>query len=122
MASALIGALAMIDDPDPTLIGAQIREQSPDPRGRIAGVFVIAIDPAAFGDAASYRAMAAEHMAAAKRVPAADGVAEVLTPGEIEHRTRLERGRDGIPLPEATWRDLEQLAGRFKLTMPEPRN
>jgi LDH2 family malate/lactate/ureidoglycolate dehydrogenase len=122
MASALIGALAMIDDPDPTLIGAQIREQSPDPRGRVAGVFVIVIDPAAFGDASSYRAMAAEHMAAAKRVPAAEGVAEVLTPGEIEHRTRLERRRDGIPLPEATWRDLEQLAARFKLVMPEPGN
>jgi len=122
MASALIGALAMIDDPDPTLIGAQIREQSPDPRGRLAGVFVIAIDPAAFGDAANYRAMAAEHMAAARRVPPAQDVAEVLTPGEIEHRTRLERGRTGISLPEATWRDLEQLAARFKLAMPEPRN
>jgi LDH2 family malate/lactate/ureidoglycolate dehydrogenase len=61
-------------------------------------------------------------MAAAKRVPAADGVAEVLTPGEIEHRTRLERRREGIPLPEATSRDLEQIAGRFKLAMPEPRN
>jgi uncharacterized oxidoreductase len=122
MASALVGALAMIGDPTPTLIGAQIREQSPDPRGRIAGVFVIVIDPAAFGDAAIFRAMVAEHMAAAKRVPPADGVAEVLTPGEIEHRTRLERAHDGIPLPEPTRSDLGQIAARFGLAMPEPRN
>jgi uncharacterized oxidoreductase len=118
MASALIGALGMIDDPSPTLIGAQIREHSPDPRGRLAGVFVIVIDPTAFGDAAHYRAMVAEHLSAAKRVPPAEGVAEVLTPGELEHRTRIERERDGIPLPEATWRELEEVAVRFGLAMP----
>ncbi len=116
MASALIGALAIIDDPSPTMVGAPIRD--PDPRGRLAGVFVIVIDPAAFGDAAHYRAMVAEHLSAAKRVPPADGVAEVLTPGEIEHRTRLERSRDGIPLPEATCRELEEIAVRFGLRMP----
>ena len=103
MASALIGALAMIDDPDPTLIGAQVRERSPDPRGRIAGVFVIAIDPAAFGDAASYRAMAAEHMAAAKRVPAAEewpkcsrparsNTVHVWNAGAMASRCRKRRG------------------------------
>ena len=49
MASALLGALATIDDPEPTLIGARVREAVDDPRGRVAGVFLVVIDPAAFG-------------------------------------------------------------------------
>ena len=55
MASALLGALATIDDPEPTLIGARIREAVDDPRGRVAGVFLVVIDPAAFGGAATYQ-------------------------------------------------------------------
>ncbi|HYM13493.1 MAG TPA: Ldh family oxidoreductase [Bryobacterales bacterium] len=119
LASALLGSLGTIDDPDPTLIGASVRETSADPRGRAAGVFLAAVDPAFFGDAAHYRAMVEETLAAAKRVPAAEGVAEVLVPGEPEIRSREQRSRDGIPIPEATWQDLAGVAQRFGLEMPE---
>jgi uncharacterized oxidoreductase len=121
LASALLGSLAMIDDAEPTLIGAAIHEPSPDPRGRTAGVFLVVVDPASFGDAAHYRAMVDETLAAAKRVPAADGVAEVLVPREPEIRSREQRSRDGISIPEATWRDLAGVAWRFGLAMPESR-
>ena len=36
---------------------------------------------------------------------------EVLVPGELEARTRESRLREGIPVEEATWRQLERIAG-----------
>lgn len=118
MASMLIGALAMIDDDNPSLVGAAIRQEVNDERGRAAGVFVMAIDPAFFGDAVRYRAMVSESLAAAKRMPPAAGADEVLVPGEPEVRMRAQRTRDGVPLPEATWNDLVAVAERFGLPLP----
>lgn len=118
MASALIGGLGMIDDPQPSLIGAAIHHNVPDSRGRIAGVFIAVIDPAAFGDAEHFEAMAAETIAAAKRVPPAKGFAEILTPGEPERHMREQRSREGISVPDATWKDLAKVAERFSLSLP----
>ncbi|HLZ07161.1 MAG TPA: Ldh family oxidoreductase, partial [Chloroflexota bacterium] len=55
MASALLSGLAMIDDPNPTLIGAPMIESEGGPKGIMAGVFLTVIDPAAFGDADQYQ-------------------------------------------------------------------
>lgn len=121
MASALIGGLAMIDDPDYTLIGASILQEANDPRGRIAGVFLMVIDPAFFGNREHYQAMVSETLAAAKRVPPAIGVKEVLVPGEPEVNTRRQREQEGITLPDATWQELAGLATRFGVAMPESR-
>ena len=90
LASALLGALGMIGDAEPTLVGAAPPEAG-DARGRIAGVFLEVVDPAAFGDAARYAELVDEALDAAKRQPPADGVAEVLVPGEPE-RVDPERG------------------------------
>ena len=40
----------------------------------------------------------------------APGFAEVLLPGEPEARTLVQRSQEGIPLPEATWQGLANLA------------
>jgi uncharacterized oxidoreductase len=117
LASALLGGLGMIGDPDPTLVGAAPPEGA-DTRGRVAGVFLQAIDPAAFGDAAAYRELVDEALAAAKREPPAEGVAEVLVPGEPEERARARRGREGISLPGSTWADLGRVATRFGVPLP----
>ncbi len=119
MASALIGALGMIDDPEPTAVGA-----TPDPAvteraGRLGGLFVQAIDPACFGDAARYRALVEEHLAVAKRMPPAAGLSEVLVAGEPEAQARERRGRDGIPLAAATWAELGAVAERFGVALPQ---
>lgn len=116
LASALIGSLAMIGDA-PTPIWAS----GSDTRGRVTGVFLQVIDPAAFGDADHYRATVDETLAAAKRVPPAAGCAEVLYPGEPELRSREERGRSGIALPAATWADLAKAATRFAVQPPGSR-
>ena len=120
-ASVLLGALAMIDDPDPTLIGASVVQETPDKRGILAGVFLVVIDPAFFGDAGHYRAMASEMLAAAKRIPPAPGTPEVLVPGEPEVLMREQRSRQGIGLPEATWQDLAKVGERFRIPLPECR-
>jgi len=118
LASALVGGLAMIDDAEPTLAGASVTQATDDSRGRIAGVFLIVVDPAWFGDADHYQTMVGETLAAAKRMPPGAGVAEVLVPGEPEVRTRERRGREGIALPDATWQDLVDVAGRFGVPVP----
>lgn len=118
MASALISGLCMIDDPDHSLIGASSILDVGDTRGQIAGVFVLVIDPGAFGDAEHYAALVSENLNAAKRVPPAPGVREILLPGEPEIRSRAERSRSGIAIPEATWADLEAVAKRFGVAMP----
>lgn len=41
--------------------------------------------------------------------PPAHGHDEVLVPGEPEERTRAERERDGIPIADVTWRELNAL-------------
>jgi uncharacterized oxidoreductase len=120
LASALLGALGMIGDAQPTLVGAAPPE-SADARGRVAGVFLQAIDPAAFGDAVAYRELVDEALAAAKREAPAEGVAEVLVPGEPEARARTRRSREGIPLPAATWAELGTMATRFGQPLPPTR-
>ncbi len=113
MASALIGGLAMIGDDDPSFMGADAGGH-----GRIGGVFLVVIDPAAFGPLEDYAAQTGETLTAAKQEPPASGHAEVLLPGEPEVRTRQQRERDGIPLPEATWRDLGVASARYGVPLP----
>jgi uncharacterized oxidoreductase len=120
LTSALLGALGMIGDPTPTLVGAA-PPGAGDDRGRVAGVFLQVVDPAAFGDPARYAELVDEALSAAKRQTPADGVAEVLVPGEPEERARARRSREGIPLPAATWADFGTVATRFGVPLPPSR-
>jgi hydroxycarboxylate dehydrogenase B len=120
LASALIGGLSMIDDPDPARIGPR-PQASADARGRVGGVFLLAIDPGTFGNGEHYRAMVEETLAAAKRMPPASGRADVLVPGEPEVLSRHRRTAEGIGVPEATWTELAEIAARFHIPLPENR-
>jgi uncharacterized oxidoreductase len=118
MASMLLGALSMIDDPNPLFwVSSEMEVQ--DHRGRAGGVFLVLIDSQRFGDPTHYRALVAEVMAAAKRAPCAPGVDEILIPGEPEVKMREQRTRDGIPIPDATWGELRALAERFAVPLPQ---
>ncbi len=112
LASALIGGLAMAGDEEPTTAGTAAIPADP---GWLAGAFVIAIDPEWFGGADRYRTAVAAALAGLRRQPAADGVAEVLIPGDPERRSREVRRREGIPIPEPTWNELLAIAGRYGL-------
>jgi hydroxycarboxylate dehydrogenase B len=111
LASALIGGLAMIADPEPTGAGCM---RTPDRWGeRLAGVFVAAVDPAAFGDPDRYRAQVAGVLDGLAGVTAAPGFEAVLVPGDPERRSRERRAEEGVPVPRATWVDLGAIADRF---------
>jgi hydroxycarboxylate dehydrogenase B len=117
MLSALLSGLSMIDDPAPTLTGAPVLPDA-ELRGRMAGVFLVVIDPGRFGGPEQYRQMVSETVEVAKGVPPNPGVKEILVPGEPEARTRALRMVEGISLPEAAWKDLAQVAQRFGVSLP----
>jgi LDH2 family malate/lactate/ureidoglycolate dehydrogenase len=53
-----------------------------------------------------------------KQVRPGPGVGEVLYPGEPEALAREQRAREGIPIPDALWRDLTGIALRFGVELP----
>ncbi|MCA1665864.1 MAG: Ldh family oxidoreductase [Thermomicrobia bacterium] len=119
MASALIAGLAMVDDDRPVMPVPSAHPDAGFARGALGGVFVIAMDPAAFGDSAEYRRLTGETLAAVKATPPAPGTDEVLVPGEPEIRSRAAREREGIPIPAPIWQNLAAVATRFGIAMPE---
>jgi len=118
MASAMIAGLAMVNDDAPRMPVPSAGPHTAEQRGALGGVFLIAMDPAAFGDAVEYRRLTSETLAAVRSVPPAPGKDEVLYPGEPEARSRAERGRDGIPIPESIWQQLTEIGTRYNVPMP----
>ncbi|MFO1310432.1 MAG: Ldh family oxidoreductase [Burkholderiales bacterium] len=116
LAAALLGGLAMIGDTSPTLAGAPAAAGS-TATGRMAGAFLIAIDPEAFGGVLAYRALVDECLHALRAVQPAPGVEAVTVPGERSRATRLERMTSGIPLAPATCDELAKLGQRFGVAM-----
>ena len=119
MASALIAGLSMVNDDAPRMPVPSASPNAAEQRGALGGVFLIAMDPAAFGDGEEYRKLTGETLTAIKETPPAPGKTEVLYPGEPEARSRAERNHDGIPIPDPIWQDLTSLAARFKIAMPD---
>lgn len=118
LASALIGGLAMIGDHDATLIGGDVFWDRSESSSFLAGVFLILIDPGAFGGAGDYRSSVDGVLADAKDVRPASGTTEVQVPGEFETQNRQRLEVSGISLPEATWNSLGTVAARFEVPMP----
>ena len=83
-----------------------------------SGSLFIVMDTTAFSSGETYRAGADRVVRKMKSVPPAPGFAEVLTPGEPERRSKEERLRDGIPVPDTTWADICQTAR--DLGLPDP--
>jgi LDH2 family malate/lactate/ureidoglycolate dehydrogenase len=70
----------------------------------------MAIDIAAFTPLEEFKRRMDELVAYVKGAEVAEGFSEVLIPGERAWRERSFRGRDGMPLDEATLGELRQLA------------
>ena len=68
----------------------------------------------------TFAARVAELLDAVRNSPPAPGFSEVLTPGELEHRTSLERECSGIPLSDGTWRELQAVAASLHVSEPPP--
>ena len=112
LAGALLGALAIIGDPDPTPAGAL------EGFSGVGGVFLVLIGPGLFGDAEAYARLVARTLGEVKQVKPKPGVAEVLHPGEPEVHARELGVREGIPIPDALWREFTLLGQRFGVELP----
>jgi uncharacterized oxidoreductase len=121
LAAALLGGLSAIGEHDPSMAGAAAPPGSPSAGDRLGGVFMVVVDPGVFGPREEYAAAVGRVADAAKRVPPAPGVAEVLIPGEPEARARAQREREGIAIPDDTWDAIAQVAGKAGVPMPESR-
>jgi uncharacterized oxidoreductase len=114
LASALFSAMSMIGDDNPSLIGAAVQPGFEDAPGKVGGVFLVVVDPTAFGSADAYAEVADSTLAAIKHV----GGDAVLLPGEAEARSRAAREQSGITVDEALGSDFESLAARFGIALP----
>jgi LDH2 family malate/lactate/ureidoglycolate dehydrogenase len=79
------------------------------PRG-VNGPFVLAMDIGRFTDLDHFRAEAEAQCAVVTGSQPAEGISEVLLPGEPELATREIRERNGIPIADSTWDELLALA------------
>ena len=82
---------------------------------------MIAIDVSAFGPLDAFKAHAATLAKAVKGQPKADGIDEILAPGERGDRILAERARSGIPIEPDTWAALQKLADPRGIKMPSLR-
>ncbi len=77
----------------------------------------LAINIEAFQPLDEFRQMVDEMVAEVKKVRKAEGVEEILVPGEPEWRTKEQRLREGLHLPEATWERIVESGAKCGLTV-----
>jgi L-2-hydroxycarboxylate dehydrogenase (NAD+) len=79
------------------------------------GHFIVAVDIARFSPLATFTAEVDRHLndlRHSKRLPDVD---VIRLPGERRRQCRLERERDGVPMPEGLIAQLDKLAGDLKV-------
>jgi hydroxycarboxylate dehydrogenase B len=118
LAAAMLGGLAMIDDPHPSLPTAAVEAHPGRAPGMTSGVLVMVIDPSAFGPAGAYAEMTGATLGAVRAEPPAPGHTRVLAPGDPEREARAARLQAGIAIPEATWTELCATAQDYGITPP----
>jgi hydroxycarboxylate dehydrogenase B len=96
--------------------GLCAREKPETPKGNC--VFLFVCDPDKFGGRAHFAAEVDQMMNFVRSCPRAEGVNEILLPGDPERRCRQDRLTKGIPLDEENWARLLELAQ--DLTLPPP--
>ena len=82
------------------------------------GALLTAIDIAAFTDVDAYLDEVeafAEYVTSATPLP---GVDRVYAPGQLEERVKERRLREGIDVPEPTWDEITEIAGRLGVSVP----
>jgi LDH2 family malate/lactate/ureidoglycolate dehydrogenase len=83
-----------------------------DPRPYGIGHFLLAIDPAWFGDPLAFRQRIDRMIRDLRATPTQPGVERIYAPGERSHARFLEAQREGILVAAPLRRRLEGLAGR----------
>jgi uncharacterized oxidoreductase len=82
-----------------------------DPQGRHNdGCFMAVFNVAAFRDLATFKAEVTDFAHYLKATPPAQGFTEVFYPGEVEFRKEQDRRQNGVPIEDATWKRLQDMA------------
>jgi LDH2 family malate/lactate/ureidoglycolate dehydrogenase len=82
-----------------------------DPAGRHNdGCFMAVFNVAAFRDLATFKQEVTDFAHYLKDTPKAQGFTEVFYPGEVEYRKEQDRRKNGVPIEDATWKRLSDLA------------
>ena len=76
-------------------------------------VFLMALDPEAFFGEAAYEEQCEVHAEFIKAAKPAEGVKEILLPGEFEQGIARERKQNGIDLPDNTWEGLIEIGQKL---------
>jgi uncharacterized oxidoreductase len=84
------------------------------------GWFALFVDPERFCGRAAYDAEAAQFRSWVKSSRPLRDVAEILMPGEPEERSLALRSREGIPVDDATWSRIADVARRSGVPIPTP--
>jgi ureidoglycolate dehydrogenase (NAD+) len=85
---------------------------------RRLGSFFIVLDPRRFAGGARLPAVAARMAREARAQRRADGVREILAPGDPEYRT-AERRAAGIPIESSLWKEMVSWSKRLGIPPPE---
>jgi uncharacterized oxidoreductase len=101
-----------------TLLGGLTGDFSIE-RGTMDGKFIQAIDVAAFTPLDAYQRGVRATLNAIKALTPAEGVEEVLVPGEPEYRARIQRLADGIELPDTVYWQISDRARSLGVSMSE---
>ncbi len=77
---------------------------------REQGVTMVVLKADLFQPLTGFAQLADDKISQMKAVAPAPGFTEVLVPGDVENQARAARRRHGIPLSDAVWRSLTELA------------
>ena len=80
---------------------------------KATGAFMFAVSSSAFRSRDSYQHALSTIVERIAQVPPAQGFDKVLLPGEPEARSREQRERDGIPVPDSTWEEVCAVAAEL---------
>ncbi len=85
----------------------------------VNNMLAILIDPNVFGGAEAFYRDLDAYTDWVKASPPAPDTDAVRFPGDLERETRIERGKSGIPIDDATWALLLETAGSVGLSEEE---
>ncbi|MGH9628441.1 MAG: malate/lactate/ureidoglycolate dehydrogenase [Bryobacteraceae bacterium] len=103
------------------LAGALTGAPCSDPRiNRVANAMLtILIDPGLYRDRDDFYAEVIRYIDYLKGSPLRPGFGEILYPGEPEERTQKHRTEHGIPIDDATWNEIVEVAQRAGAKLAE---
>jgi uncharacterized oxidoreductase len=88
------------------------------PPARGNNIVFLALDPERFAGRDALVRESTQLTEYIRETPRAPGVDTILLPGDPERRTLETRTRDGIPMEEAHWAKLTELASALGVSLP----